>query len=277
MNIPNSFQKNQTILETKKNQNQTENASNQIENTSNQNSPNLNHVAIICDGNRRWAKAHGMEVFKGHEYAVTKVFEPLVDHAQSLGIGFITFWIFSTENWKRAKNEVDFLLHLFRVFFDEHADNLHKKNVRINVIGDITAFPKDIQEKIHYSLQKTKDNTGIVATLALNYGGRDELTRAVRRIAQEVENGVVRPEDITKEMVSHNLDTAGAHLKHSAHIPDPDIIVRPGAEMRLSGFLSWQHEYAEFIFPDYPFPEFKPEKLDAVVAEFANRQRRFGG
>ncbi len=236
----------------------------------------VSHLAIICDGNRRWAKSRGWEVFKGHEQAVNQVFEPLIMHAQSRGISFITFWIFSTENWKREKREVDFLMNLFRSFFDRQVEELHKKNVRVNMIGDISAFAPDIQEKIRSTMEQTKNNTGIVVTLAMNYGGRDELTRAVKRIAAKVEAGELSVAEITRAAVAGELDTAGAHLPNAAILPDPEVIVRTGGEQRMSGFLSWQHEYAEFMFPDFPFPDFTSERLDEILEEFVNRQRRFG-
>lgn len=236
----------------------------------------VSHIAIICDGNRRWARSRGWEVFKGHEQAVNKVFEPLIMHAQSRGIQFITFWIFSTENWKREKNEVDFLMNLFRSFFDRQVEELHKKNVRVNMIGNISAFAPDIQEKIRTTMEQTKHNTGIVVTLAMNYGGRDELTRAMKRIAQKVEAGELSAGEITREVLAAQLDTAGAHLANAAVVPDPEIIVRTGGEQRMSGFLSWQHEYAEFFFPEFAFPDFSNERLDEILKEFVHRQRRFG-
>jgi len=235
------------------------------------------HVAIICDGNRRWARAHGWEVFKGHDKAVNEVFEPLIDHAQARGIKFLTFWIFSTENWTRDKAEVDFLMNLFRSFFDRQVSELHKKGVRINMIGDISGFAPDIQDKIRWGLRETAQNTGIVVTLAMNYGGRDELTRAFKQIARELLDGSLKLSDITKENISAHLDTAGEHLEHAAVVPDPEFVIRTGGEQRMSGFLSWQHEYAEFAFPEFAFPDFSPAKLDEMLEDFANRQRRFGG
>lgn len=236
----------------------------------------VSHLAIICDGNRRWAKSHGWEVFKGHEQAVNQVFEQLTMNGQSRGLKFITFWIFSTENWNREKKEVDFLMNLFRSFFDRQVEELHKKNVRVNMIGDISAFALDIQEKIRTTMEQTRNNTGIVVTLAMNYGGRDEITRAVQRIAAKVDTGEIDASRVTRATIAGELDTAGAHLPNAAVLPDPELIVRTGGDMRLSGFLSWQHEYAEFIFADFPFPEFDEKALDGVLAEFMRRQRRFG-
>lgn len=234
------------------------------------------HVAIICDGNRRWAKDHGWEVFRGHEYAVKKVFEPLIDHAQELGVKYITFWVFSTENWNRSSKEVAFLMELFRNFFTRQMQDLHKKNIRVNMIGDISGFAQDIQEKIRSGMLETKDNTGIVVTLAMNYGGRDEITRAVKHIAKKVKSGEIEPTSISKELISEHLDTSGFHILDAPQLPDPELIVRTSGEQRMSGFLSWQHEYAEFVFPDFSFPEFTPQKLDELLDDFSNRSRRFG-
>jgi undecaprenyl diphosphate synthase len=228
------------------------------------------HIAIVCDGNRRWARAHGMEVFKGHEAAVNKVFEPLIDHAQERGIKYLTFWIFSTENWQRAPQEVDFLMNLFRSFYDRQVDELNKKNVRVQMIGDITGFAPDIQERIKNGTEKTKNNTGITVTMAMNYGGRDELRRAVTRIVADAQRAEepLSPQDISEELISSYLDTA--------NMPDPDFVVRTSGEQRLSGYLLWQLEYAELWFPEFSFPEFTPEKLDEAIEEFERRQRRFG-
>jgi undecaprenyl diphosphate synthase len=235
------------------------------------------HVAVICDGNRRWARNHGFEVFKGHEKAVNEVFEPLIDFAKSKGVTHLTFWIFSTENWKRAKSEVAFLMDLFRSFFDRQVSELHKKGVRVNMIGDITGFPQDIQDKIRWGLKETRENTGIVVTLAMNYGGRDELTRAVQRIAQQILAGELLPTDINRDLISNSLDTAGAHLENAAVLPDPDLVIRTGGEQRMSGFMSWQHEYAEFAFPDLAFPELTPDRFNDILQDFYSRNRRFGG
>lgn len=226
------------------------------------------HLAIICDGNRRWAREHKMEVFKGHEQAVNNVFEPLIDHAILRGIGNVTFWIFSTENWQRDRLEVEGLMNLFRSFFTRQIDDLHAKGVRVNMIGNLDDFAQDIQTKIKEGMAKTKHNKAITVTLAMSYGGRDELRRAIVKIAQKVKAGQLEPEAITQDMIGQNLDTAD--------LPDPDFMVRTSGEFRLSGFMLWQMEYAEMYFPQWHFPEFTPEKLDEVIAEFAKRQRRFG-
>lgn len=260
-------------------------------------STKLKHIAIICDGNRRWAQEHGMEVFFGHQKAVDEVIEPLIDRAAEHGVEFITFWVFSTENWQRPKPEVEYLMMLFRKVFESQVKRLHEKNIRVLTIGDSSKFEKDIQEKIKKGKELTENNTGITVVFALNYGGRDELLRAV--------TGLVKQK--LKQELNEQADTkASSDIAHEGHIktktsavsatpktvqfseiefsqyldtnqiPDPDFIIRPGGEQRLSGFLLWQSEYAELAFPKFYFPEFTPEKLDELVAEYGQRKRRFG-
>jgi len=224
----------------------------------------LQHLAVICDGNRRWAKAHNLPPYEGHRYAVQEVFEPLIDQAMAKGIKYLTFWIFSTENWQRDKLEVEMLMNLFRHFFDHQLSRLHEKDIRVQVIGNKKMFSKDIQERIAKGEKLTKDNKGIVVTLAMSYGGHDELVRAVQKIVAQN----VAAQDVTEELIEQNLDTA--------MMPSPDFIVRTSGEQRLSGFMSWQSEYSEFYFPQWHFPEFSPDKLDEVIEEFQKRQRRFG-
>lgn len=226
------------------------------------------HLAIICDGNRRWAKSHGWDVLRGHKFAIDEIFEPLADHAAKLGIGYITFWVFSTENWDREKREVTALMNLFRKVFDEKVPRLHEKNYRIKHIGNLAGLPKDIQKRIADGIELTKNNTGLTLTFAMNYGGHDELQRAIQEIGKKVAAGELQPEQIDEKVIADHLDTAG--------IPEPDLIVRTSGEQRLSGFMSWQSNYAEFSFPKFDFPDFTPEKLDEVLADFATRKRRFG-
>lgn len=227
------------------------------------------HIAIICDGNRRWARSKGLQVFLGHKYAVENVVENLVDRAIERGISYLTFWVFSTENWQRDKKEVDFLLNLFRNFYDRQIQELDKKGVRVQAIGDISEFPQDIQERIAEGEQKTKQNKKIVVTLAMNYGGHDELLRAFQKMIGDIDAGKLDKDKIDGSVLSSYLDTS--------EMPDPDLIVRTSGEQRLSGFMSWQSEYSEFWFPEFSFPEFTPEKFDQAIEVFQNRQRRFGG
>lgn len=230
---------------------------------------NPQHVAIICDGNRRWAREKGLPVFMGHDRAVKKTIDDLVDAALKLKIPYITFWVFSTENWNRAKDEVDWLMNLFRHLFDKKLKELAKKDVKIKMIGNRDGLAEDIQAKIIEGEKETENNNSITVTFAMNYGGHDELVRAFGEIASEVESGKLKAKDVSEELIESYLDTFGD--------PDPDMIIRTSGELRLSGFMSWQSEYAEYFFPSYSFPDFTGERLIELVEEFKHRQRRFGG
>lgn len=230
---------------------------------------NLKHIAIICDGNRSWSRQKGLSVLKGHEHAVRQIMANLVDKAIELELEFLTFWVFSTENWKRSQQEVDGLMNLFRLIFDEKVQDLHRKEVRVRVIGDTKKLADDLQERIAKGLDLTKKNQGLTVTFAINYGGRDEVVRAVRRVIKEVRTGQLLPSDLDEATFAKFLDTAD--------IPDPDLIIRTSGEQRLSGFMSWQQQYAEFYFPKTFFPDFDGQELEKAVAEFGRRKRRFGG
>jgi undecaprenyl diphosphate synthase len=225
---------------------------------------NPQHIAIIMDGNRRWARAHKLQALQGHQYVTDKVIEPLVDKCIELGVPYLTLWAFSTENWKRDHLEVEGLLKLFRRAFEKSVEDLHKKGVKLNYIGEMEKFPKDISDNVVKWTEISKNNTKITVTFALNYGGRDEILRAVKRA---MEAGVDL-KTVDTETFSKFLDTA--------NIPDPDLIIRPGGEQRLSGFLPWQSVYSELYFTDILMPDFGGEELVKAVQEFQNRQRRFG-
>jgi undecaprenyl diphosphate synthase len=226
------------------------------------------HIAIICDGNRRWSKSQGLKVFAGHKKAVNENFEELIDHSIKIGLKHLTFWIFSTENWDRDKMEVDFLMNLFRKMFDTQIKGWNDKGVKFNMIGDISGFDQDIQQRINNGQEKTKNNKKLTVTLAMNYGGRDEITRATKKIAQKVLDGEISPKEIDQSLIAKHLDTAD--------LPDPDCIVRTSGEYRMSGFMSWQQQYSEFIFVQYNFPEMHANELDDVIIELNKRSRRFG-
>ncbi len=227
-------------------------------------STHLQHVAIICDGNRRWAKAQGLPVFAGHQYAVDHVFEALLEVAAQEKIEYVTFWVFSTENWQRDSKEVQYLLQLLQHVFDVQIKRLHAQGIRVKVIGDMSKFSKGIQERIARGIKLTENNTAVTAVFALNYGGRDELVRAVNAYAV-----AASPEKaLTAADFTQYLDTA--------EIPDPDYIIRTGGEQRLSGFLPWQSVYAELAFPEFYFPDFTKERFLEVLAEYHTRARRFG-
>lgn len=216
------------------------------------------HIAIIMDGNRRWAKLHKLQALRGHEYVVDNVIEPLVDRCIELGIPYLTLWAFSTENWQRDRREVEGMMQLFRRAFEKKVEDLHKKGVRLNIIGDIDRFPRDIADQAKRWVEISRQNTKITVSFALNYGGRDEILMAV--------NAVKKP--ATAEEFEKHLYTTG--------LPDPDLIIRPGGQFRLSGFLPWQSVYAELYFTKILMPEFGPNELDQALADFETRMRRFG-
>ena len=225
----------------------------------------LNHVAIIMDGNRRWAKARGLPPVKGHEAAVKNAIEPIIRHLADKKVPYVTFWAFSTENWKRDEEEIKAIFDIFRMGLNTLAISLIKSGAKFRLLGDINKFPKDIAQKSLDLITKSKGNSTITTTFALNYGGRDEIIRAVKKIITEKR----QPEEITEEVFGSYLDTAG--------IPDPDLIIRTGGEKRLSGYLPWQSVYAELIFTPVLFPDFTPKELDKALEEFNFRDRRFGG
>jgi len=225
----------------------------------------LNHVAIIMDGNRRWAKARGLDPAKGHEAGVKQAIEPIIQHLADLKIPYVTFWAWSSENWKRDEEEIKGVFDIFRMGLNTLAIDLLKKGAKFRLLGDINKFPKDIAEKTLNLINKSKKNTAITTTFALNYGGRDEILRAVKKIVK----AKLKPEEITEEVFGSYLDTAG--------IPDPDLIIRTGGEKRLSGYLPWQSVYAELYFTPVLFPDFTPKELDKALEDYENRDRRFGG
>lgn len=218
------------------------------------------HVAVIMDGNRRWAKERGLSILEGHRKVADEILEPLIKHAAKRRIQFMTFWAFSTENWKRSEKEVRGIMTIFRHVIQKRWQRLHEKGVRIRVIGDISKFPQDIYDALTKVVEQTKDNKKITVIFALNYGGRDEIIRAMKKITNTT--------NVDEKEFSTLLDTSG--------IPDPEIIVRTGGEQRLSGFLLWQSQYSELYFPSWYMPEFSPEKLDEIIGEYQKRNRRFG-
>lgn len=216
------------------------------------------------DGNRRWAKKQGFAIFKGHTFGQDRI-EPVVDRAIELGIPYLTFWAFSTENWRRDRKEVEFLLNLFRNNLDKTVDSFHQKNVKLNVFGNLKEFPKDIYQKTMYWVEKTKNNRKITVNIALNYGGRDEIVRAIQKINRSKDQEI---KNITIENFGQFLDTAGQ--------PDPDLMIRTGGDVRLSGFMSWQMEYAEFYFTQTLWPDFTVSEFDKAIEEYKKRKRNFG-
>jgi len=218
------------------------------------------------DGNRRWAKKHGLPVLAGHRQVVEKVLKPLVSQAKKLGVKYLTLWAFSTENWRRDKKEVEGLLSIFRDALKTEVEEANREGIRLNVIGDISAFPKDIQEGIKRGMAATAQNTAMVVNFALNYGGRDEIIRAIKKILRYKDTKILR--NLTQEKFVQFLDTAG--------MPDPDLIIRTGGEMRLSGFMSWQSAYSELYFTKTLMPDFIPGEFEKAIFNFQKRERRFG-
>lgn len=225
----------------------------------------LKHVAIIPDGNRRWARAKGKPSVEGHRFAVEHTLPELFDAVQELGIEYCTVWLLSPENFtKRTPEEVKNLLWLLKLFLKKRIEELDRKNVRMRLIGDIGSLPEDVQKELDAAVERTKHNTGIVVTFAINYGGRNELVQAIRSIVQEHAD----PDTITKEYISTHIDTK--------NLPDPDLVIRTGGDKRTSGFMLWQSEYSEYTFVDTLFPDFTPSDLKQCVEDFLHRQRRFG-
>jgi len=225
------------------------------------------HIAVIMDGNRRWAKEHGLPGPEGHKKVADEILEPLIEHAAKLGVSYMTFWAWSTENWGREAGEVRGIMQLFRRVIQKKWQRLHEKGVRICVIGDIEKFPGDIAASLKKVVEQTKNNKKITAIFALNYGGRDEIIRAINKMLRD-KRQETGDKLATKELLINYLDTVG--------IPDPELIIRTGKEQRLSGFLLWQSEYSELMFPDWYMPEFTPQRLDEVIGEYDKRHRRFG-
>ncbi|MBU0979021.1 di-trans,poly-cis-decaprenylcistransferase [Patescibacteria group bacterium] len=230
-------------------------------------STRLNHLAIICDGNRRWAKSQGKPIFWGHQTGVKRIPE-LIDASLKNQIKYLTFWIFSTENWDRTQTEITSLFKLFKSSFRKFQKEAQKKQVRARFIGDTTKIPQDIQDIIRKIENETKDFDCLTVTFALNYGGRDELIRSIKKYSLAVEKGQEKIDDLTPNVFGRYLDTQG--------LPDPDLVVRTSGEHRLSGFLPWQTNYSELYFPSVHFPEFDATQLQLAVDEFNSRQRRFG-
>lgn len=226
-----------------------------------------NHVAVILDGNGRWAKSKGLPRKMGHIQGGKNV-EEMLYIADEVGIKYFTVYAFSTENWKRSEDEVSALMGLLRNYLLSGFKKAAKNNVRIRVIGDKSYLATDIQKAIFDLEQESATNTGLQFQIAINYGGRDEITRMMKQMACEIANNTLSPEDITQEYISNHLDTAG--------IPDPDLLIRTSGEQRISNFLLWQLAYTEFYFTDKHWPEFDREELLRAIEAYNRRDRRFG-
>ena len=226
------------------------------------------HIAIIMDGNRRWAKQRGLETKLGHKEGA-ETLKKIAKYANNIGIKYLTVYAFSTENWKRTEEEVGALMALLKIYVDDFLKDSNLENIRINILGDISRLDKGLQKSIENAIVRTKNNTGLTLNIAFNYGGRDEITKAIRKIAKKAQDSEIAINDIDEQMVSDNLYTAGQ--------PEPDLLIRPGGEKRISNYLLWQLAYTEFIFLDKYWPDFSERDLDEAIEVFENRNRKFGG
>lgn len=227
-----------------------------------------NHIAIILDGNGRWAKAKGMPRSYGHVKGCANL-ETICDDIKELGVKYLTVYAFSTENWKRSREEVEGLMKLFRGYLKKCIKISERNKMKVKIIGDITAFDEDIQQGIRELEKFSKDYTELHFQIALNYGSRDEITRGMKRMAEDVKAGRLDPEEIKEDTISGYLDTAG--------IPDPDFLIRTSGEQRLSNYLLWQLAYTEFYFTDVAWPDFNKAELIKAIEQYNKRDRRYGG
>ena len=225
------------------------------------------HIGFIMDGNGRWAKQRGLPREMGHKSGAD-AFRRIVHHCEKIGIPYITAYAFSTENWKRPQHEVDALMDLLADYLKD-LSQFKKENARLKVLGDPAPLRADLRRSIEEAEEGSRNNTGITVNIALNYGGRDEIVHGARKLAEACLRGELAPEDIDEKLFSGSLYTAGQ--------PDPDVIIRPSGEMRLSNFLSWQSAYSELIFMKVLWPDFTPEHLNYALHQYAGRNRRFGG
>ncbi len=225
------------------------------------------HIAIIMDGNGRWAKERGYDRIFGHQNGVTSVRET-TEAAAEVGIEYLTLYAFSTENWSRPQSEVDALMELLIDTIEKETPTLNKNNVRLMAIGDLSRLPKGAREKLQRCISQTSSNTGLSLVLALSYSSRWEITNAIKIICNDIANGKYSPDEINEELISNNLTTKS--------IPDPDLMIRTSGEERISNFLLWQLAYTELYFTQIHWPEFRKENLYQAICEFQKRERRFG-
>jgi len=225
------------------------------------------HIAIIMDGNGRWAKQRHQPRFMGHRAGV-KAVENIVKHCASLGVSVLSLFAFSSENWKRPTKEVTLLMELFALSLKQQAKRLHKNNIRLHIIGDISKFSTSLQKQIQQAEQLTANNSGLTINVAANYGGHWDITQSVQQLAEKVKSGQLDPSDITEADIAQGLSTA--------ELSEPDLFIRTGGEQRVSNFMLWQLAYTEFYFTDTLWPDFNSEQLDSAIDSFFQRERRFG-
>ena len=226
-----------------------------------------NHIAIIMDGNRRWARERKIDYRLGHKEGA-KTLEKIVRYSKKVGIKYITVYAFSTENWKRSEEEVGALMLLLKTYLDDYSKRADSENIKVKVLGDISALSEGLQKSIKKCEERTKDNDGILFCIGINYGGRDEIVHAVKNIAEDVKNNKLDVDDISEKLIDDYLYTAG--------IPDPDLVIRTSGELRTSNFLPWQIVYSEFLFLDKYWPDFSEEDIDFAIEEYQRRNRKFG-
>ncbi len=226
------------------------------------------HIGIIMDGNGRWAKKRGLPRSAGHKEGAN-TFRKITKYCNKIGIKYLTVYAFSTENWKRPKEEVDFLMKLFEQYLKEALEDFTEENIKVVFLGNKNAFSEKLQKLICEVEESSKNKTGMVLNIAMNYGGRDEITKAVRELAIDVKDGKINPDEITANDISDKLYTSGQ--------PDPDLIIRPSGEYRLSNFLLWQSAYSEYVFMNIMWPDFSEKDLEKALEEYSSRNRRFGG
>ena len=226
------------------------------------------HIAIIMDGNRRWAKQRNLEIKLGHKKGADNL-ENIAKYCNKIGVKYLTVYAFSTENWKRTKEEVGALMLLLQNYLDIFAKTADAENIRIKMLGDREGLSEGLLKKIDNTVEKTRNNTGLTLNIAFNYGGRDEIIKAIKNIVCEAQKGNIDIEDINERLISEKL--------YTKEIPDPDLMIRTSGEIRTSGFLPWQLVYTEFYFTERLWPDFSTEDLDDAILEYSRRTRKFGG
>ena len=226
------------------------------------------HIAIIMDGNGRWAKKRGLPRQAGHMVGA-EAFRTIANYAKSIGLKYLTVYAFSTENWKRSEEEVDAIMELLERYLREAIADMDKNRVRFCFFGDLTRLSPELQEEARIAAERSRQYEGVQVNFCLNYGGRMEILRAARQFAQDCVDGKCHPEELTEEVLSARMYSAG--------IPDPELVIRPGGELRTSNFLLWQSAYAEYYFTDVLWPDFGPKELEKAIAAYNGRNRRFGG
>lgn len=227
----------------------------------------IKHIAIIMDGNRRWAKSHNLDTKLGHKKGA-EVLETISRYCNKMGLEYLTVYAFSTENWKRTKEEVGAIMLILQMYLDRFLKTADLDNIKLRILGDIDGVPEELRKKMIQMEERTKDNTGLNLNIAFNYGGRAEIVRATQRIAQDVLDGKMEIKDINEDTISNNLYTCGQS--------DPDLVIRTSGELRMSNFLPWQITYSEFLFLDKYWPDFTSEDIDNAINEYNNRHRRIG-